>query len=62
MDISWQNCRRWHHRSGTQCLFVRSLSSATELAKGQIQPASIDLRLGKRAGVQASFPLQQPDR
>ena len=38
------------------CFEKGFISSATELAKGQIQPASIDLRLGKRAWrIQASF-------
>ena len=38
------------------CFEKGFLSSETELAKGQIQPASLDLRLGKRAWrIQASF-------
>ena len=38
------------------CFEKGFISSETELAKGQIQPASLDLRLGKRAWrIQASF-------
>ena len=38
------------------CFEKGFISSATELAKGQVQPASLDLRLGKRAWrIQASF-------
>ena len=38
------------------CFKKGFISSATELAKDQIQPASLDLRLGRRAWrIQASF-------
>ena len=38
------------------CIEKGFISSATEMVRGQIQPASLDLRLGKRAWrIQASF-------